>query len=87
MTNSLRRLTGLSLAAAALAGVPMAGVIVFTPAVSSACLPGETAGANACAPFCLPDKALDVATGLCVPVPDPAPNGVNPPIYPPTDNY
>lgn len=83
MTNSLRRVTGLSLAAAALAAVPMAGVILFTPAVSSACLPGETAGANACAPFCLPDKALDVATGLCVPVPDPSPNGVNPPIYPP----
>jgi hypothetical protein len=64
----------------ALAAVPMAGVIVFTPAISSACLPGETAGATACAPFCLPGKALDVQTGLCVPVPDPAPNGVNPPI-------
>ena len=76
MTNSLRRLTG----AVALAALPMAGVIVFTPAVSSACLPGETAGATACAPFCLPNKALDVQTGLCVPVPDPAPNGVNPPI-------
>ncbi len=58
----------------------MAGVIVFSPAISSACLPGETAGASACAPFCLPDKALDVQTGLCVPVPDPAPNGVNAPI-------
>jgi len=61
----------------------MAGVIVFTPAISSACLPGEAAGADACAAFCLPGKALDVATGLCVPVPNPAPNGVNPPIYPP----
>lgn len=81
MTNSLRRLTG----AAALATLPMAGVIVFTPAISSACLPGETAGATACAPFCLPGKALDVATGLCVPVSNPAPNGVNPPIYPPDD--
>jgi hypothetical protein len=69
--------------AAALAAMPMAGVGVFTPAISSACLPGETAGANACAPFCLPDKALDVATGLCVPVTNPAPNGVNPPIFPP----
>lgn len=76
MAHSLRRLTG----AAALAALPMAGVVVFTPAVSSACLPGETAGATACAPFCLPGKALDVQTGLCVPVPDPAPNGVNPPI-------
>jgi hypothetical protein len=58
----------------------MAGVVIFSPAVSSACLPGETAGATACAPFCLPGKALDVQTGLCVAVPDPAPNGVNPPI-------
>jgi hypothetical protein len=78
--RSLRGLTVTALSAAALAAVPMAGVIVFTPAVSSACLPGETAGATACAPFCLPGKALDVQTGLCVPVPDPAPNGVNPPI-------
>ena len=69
----MRRLTGAALAA-------MAAVIVVSPAVSSACLPGETAGATACAPFCLPDKALDVQTGLCVPVPDPAPNGVNAPI-------
>jgi hypothetical protein len=83
MTHNLRRLTGVALAAAAMATVPMAGVIVFAPAISSACLPGETAGANACAPFCLPDKALDVQTGLCVPVSDPSSNGVNPPI----DNY
>jgi hypothetical protein len=80
MTHSLRRLTGAAFAAAALATVQMTGVTVFSPAVSSACLPGETAGATACAPFCLPDKALDVQTGLCVPVSDPAPNGVNPPI-------
>ncbi len=76
MTQSLRRLT----VAAALAALPMAGVTVLTPAISSACLPGETGVTNGCAPFCLPDKALDVQTGLCVPVPDPAPNGVNPPI-------
>lgn len=76
MAYSIRRLA----TAAALAALPMAGVVVFSPAVSSACLPGETAGATACAPFCLPGKALDVQTGLCVPVPDPAPNGVNPPI-------
>jgi len=83
MTDSLRRLTAAALSAAVLAAVPMAGVIVFTPAISSACLPGETAGADACAAFCLAGNALDVATGLCVPVPNPAPNGVNPPIYPP----
>ena len=76
MVHSIRRLT----IAVALTALPMAGVIVFSPAVSSACLPGETAGATACAPFCLPGKALDVQTGLCVPVSDAAPNGVNPPI-------
>ena len=80
MTYSARRLTAGALSAAALTAAPMAGIIVFSPAVSSACLPGETAGASACAPFCLPGKALDVQTGLCVAVPDPAPNGVNPPI-------
>jgi hypothetical protein len=80
MMRSLRGLTVTALSAAALAVVPMAGVIVFTPAVGWACLPGETAGATACAPFCLPGKALDIQTGLCVPVPNPAPNGVNPPI-------
>jgi hypothetical protein len=76
----LRLLTATALSASALATVPMAVAVVFTPAIGSACVPGETAGASACASFCLPDKALDVQTGLCVPVPDPAPNGVNPPI-------
>ncbi len=80
MTYSLRRLTTAALTVAALSATPMAVVTIVSPAVSSACLPGETAGASACAPFCLPGKALDVQTGLCVPVPDPAPNGVNPPI-------
>jgi hypothetical protein len=80
MTYSVRRLTAAALSVAALTAVPMTGIIVFSPAVSSACLPGETGVTNACAPFCLPGKALDVATGLCVPVPAPAPNGVNPPM-------
>jgi hypothetical protein len=76
MASSLQRLTGAVLTAAALT----VGVMVVSPAVSSACLPGETGVTNACAPFCLPGKALDVQTGLCVPVPNPSPNGVNPPI-------
>ena len=80
MTHSLRRLTAAALSVTGLATLPMAGVIVFSPAVSSACLPGETGVTNGCASFCLPGKALDVQTGLCVPVPDPAPNGVNPPV-------
>jgi hypothetical protein len=82
MTHSVRRLATAALSVAALATMPMAGVIVFSPAVSSACLPGETGVTNGCAPFCLPGKALDVNTGLCMPVPDPPPNdGVNPPMY------
>jgi hypothetical protein len=76
MAHWVRRLT----VAVAMATLPMAAVIVYTPAIGSACLPGETAGPTACAPFCLPGKALDVQTGLCVAVPDPAPNGVNPPV-------
>jgi hypothetical protein len=80
VTHHLRRMSAAVLAASAMATVPMAGVIVFAPAISWACLPGETAGPTNCAPFCLPDKALDLQTGLCVPVSDPAPNGVNPPI-------
>ncbi|RDH74056.1 hypothetical protein DVS77_33810 [Mycolicibacterium moriokaense] len=80
MRHSLKRLTGTALAAATLAGGAMAGVTVVSPAVGSACLPGETGVTNGCAPFCLPGKALDVPTGLCVAVPDPAPDGVNAPI-------
>ena len=45
----LRLLTATALSASALATVPMAVAVVFTPAISSACLPGETAGASACA--------------------------------------
>jgi hypothetical protein len=76
MSRTLRRVTAALVAAGAMSAVPM-----ITPAVSSACLPGETGVTNGCAPFCTPDKALDTRTGLCVPVPDPSPNGVNPPIY------
>ena len=81
MTHSLRRLTAAAVSAAALDAAPITGVIVFTPDISSACADGETGVTNGCAPFCLPGKALDVNTGLCMPVPDPAPNGVNPPVY------
>ncbi len=60
MTHPLRRLTAAAVSVGGLAAAPMAGVIVFSPAVSSACLPGETGVTNNCAPFCLPGKALDV---------------------------
>ena len=71
MTHSPRRLATAALAVAALAAAPMAMVIVLSLAISSACLPGETGATNGCAPFCVPGKALDVQTGLCVPVPAP----------------
>ena len=80
MRISLRRAVAAALSVAAVATAPMAVTTIASPAVSWACLPGETGVTNGCAPFCLPGKALDVQTGLCVPVPDPAPNGVNPPI-------
>ncbi len=76
MTHSLRTLTSAALRWRR----RWPAAVVFTPAVSSACVDGETGVTNGCAPFCLPGKALDVNTGLCMPVPEPAPNGVNAPI-------
>ena len=79
MTIRLRRLISAALLMAALATAPMAVVTVGSPAVSWACLPGETGVTNGCAPFCLPGLALDTQTGLCVrdprvpPPPPPAP--------------
>jgi hypothetical protein len=79
MTAILRRLITAALLLAALVIAPMAAVTVLSPAVGSACLPGETGVTNGCAPFCLPGLALDTQTGLCVkdprvpPPPPPAP--------------
>jgi hypothetical protein len=73
MTHRLRRLTTAALSVAALAAAPMATVTVVSPAVSSACLPGETGVTNGCAPFCLPGLMLDTQTGLCVRDPAPPP--------------
>lgn len=75
MTLGVRRLVGVVLSAGALSAVGT----VATPAVSSACLPGETGVTNGCAPFCLPGKYLDMSTGLCTPAPPGAPPGVLPP--------
>jgi hypothetical protein len=37
------------------------------------CPPGETGVIYGCAPFCVEGKALDVQTGLCMPVAPPPP--------------
>ena len=77
----LRRLITTALSVAALAAAPMAVVTVVSPAVSSACAPGETAAATTCAPFCLPGLVWDYQhTGLCVPAapPPPAPFNAKP---------
>ncbi|HEX9496864.1 MAG TPA: hypothetical protein VF926_00375 [Mycobacterium sp.] len=74
----MRRLVIAALSAVALTAA-MAPVLIAPPAVNTACAPGETAGATACAPFCLPGRYFDYAnTGLCLPdpPPPPPPNGV-----------
>lgn len=73
MTLPVRRLLAASLTVAAFTAAPVAVTTVVTPAVGSACLPGETGVTNACAPFCLPGRALDTNTGLCLPVAPPPP--------------
>ena len=80
MTHDLRRMTGAVMAAAAMATVPMAGVIVFTPAISWACLPGETAGPAALCAVLSARQGARCADGFVRSHSDPAPNGVNPPI-------
>lgn len=82
MANTLRHGVLTVLSVAALAAAPMGVVTIVTPAVSAACLPGETGVTNGCAPFCLPGRQLNTATGLCLPVPPPppAPNSVGTPL-------
>ncbi|WP_422743687.1 hypothetical protein ACN27E_18620 [Mycobacterium sp. WMMD1722] len=74
MMRAVRLFVGAALCAGSLTGVG----VVLTPAVSGACLPGETGVTNGCAPFCLPGKYLDMSTGLCTPAPFPVPPGSGP---------
>lgn len=74
MMRAVRRFAGVVFCASALT----AAGTVLTPAVSGACLPGETGVTNGCAPYCLPYKYLDMSTGLCTP----SPPG-SPPLLPP----
>lgn len=81
MDHPLRRLTVAALSVAAFTALPVAVSTVVSPAVGSACRPGETGVTNGCAPFCLPGRVLDTATGLCVPAappPPPPPPGPRP---------
>lgn len=76
--TATQRLLGVAAIAAAAVAVPLA--IVAGPAPQSviaqppgSCPPGETGVIYGCTPFCLPGKALDLQTGLCLPVPPPPP--------------
>jgi hypothetical protein len=67
------------LGAAVIAGV-LAMPVIALSAVPSAvaqppgsCPPGQTGVIYGCTPFCLPGKALDLNTGLCMPVAPPPP--------------
>jgi hypothetical protein len=74
MTQPWRRFITAVFSVAALAAAPMAVVTVVSPAVGSACAPGETAAATTCAPFCLPGLVWDyLNTGLCLPAAPPPP--------------
>jgi len=60
------------------AAVPLAGVVSSASQTVIAqppgsCPPGQTGVVYGCAPFCVPGKALDLQTGLCMPVPAPPP--------------
>jgi hypothetical protein len=77
MAIPVRRGVLAALAVAALTAAPMGVVTVVSPAVSSACQPGETGVIYGCSPFCLPGLQLDTQTGLCVKALPPAtPNDV-----------
>jgi hypothetical protein len=57
---------------------PVASVLAAAPQTVLAqppgsCPPGQTGVIYGCTPFCLPGKALDLQTGLCMPVPPPPP--------------
>ncbi|BBX25603.1 hypothetical protein [Mycolicibacterium alvei] len=82
MTSAVWRGVCTVLSAAVLAAGSMAVATIVTPAPSSACAPGETGVIYGCAPFCIPGRQLDTATGLCLPVQPPrTPNSVATPLF------
>jgi hypothetical protein len=69
-----------SLSAVGAVALPLAGALSTSPGTPVAgCPDGQTGVIYGCAPFCVDGKALDVATGLCMPVTPPPP--------PPTPRY
>jgi hypothetical protein len=81
MASRVRRNLTTVLSALVLAAAPMGIATSVTPTVSAGCPPGETGVIYGCAPFCVPGKQLDTATGLCLPVPPPPANGVATPMF------
>ncbi|KRE27552.1 hypothetical protein ASG82_14230 [Mycobacterium sp. Soil538] len=76
--TATQRLLGVVAAAAAAAAVPLAMLAGPAPQTATAqppgsCPPGQTGVIYGCTPFCLPGKALDLQTGLCLPVSPPPP--------------
>ncbi|MCV6979923.1 hypothetical protein H7I53_06740 [Mycolicibacterium pulveris] len=63
-----------ALFAVALAAAPCSAAASVAQPGNVGCAPGETGVIYGCAPFCVPGKALDVNTGLCVPAPPPFPH-------------
>lgn len=75
VTGRRSRLLGAVVIAAA-AAVPVVGLSAAPSAVAQppgSCPPGQTGVIYGCTPFCLPGKALDLNTGLCMPVAPPPP--------------
>jgi hypothetical protein len=74
----LRRSITVALSAAALgAGLvlpvsPVAPIAQAQPG-NCCCPPGQTGVIYGCTPFCIEGKYLDTNTGLCTPIPPPAP--------------
>ncbi|MEW5812103.1 MAG: hypothetical protein AB1925_21970 [Actinomycetota bacterium] len=73
--QALRKGLGAAVITAAVA-IPV-GALSAAPAATAqppgSCPPGQTGVIYGCTPFCLPGKALDLNTGLCLPVAPPPP--------------
>ncbi len=74
MGRPIARCVAASLLGAAAIAFPVAGLLTTAPARTLAgCPDGQTGVIYGCAPFCVEGKALDVNTGLCMPVTPPPP--------------
>ena len=74
MRQPISRYLGAAVIAAGAMAAPFATAALTGPMTSTAqCPPGETGVIYGCAPFCLPGRAMDLNTGLCLPVAPPPP--------------